>query len=300
MGYIYKITNDINDKVYIGQTIHTINSRFKNHIKEAQNPRKDKKRNTLHCPLYLAMRKYGTNHFFVEQIEQCGNEQLDEKERYWIAYFNSYRNGYNATIGGQEKGSIIPKEEKELWWEEYVSGKRVKEISEKYHRNCNTISKFFAEEKQPEYTQIHKKIMAKTAVKNSSNSHKKHLKRLIVQYDLKGKYIKTIYSSEDIDILNADNVCCCVKAILRKGNHYAYGYQWKYLDDSYIPHDMTYELDTRVSQYDEDGNLIRIYKNQNCAAKANNIKQGVLSYALIVKRKIGKYFWTYTRDNAII
>jgi DNA invertase Pin-like site-specific DNA recombinase len=44
------------------------------------------------------MKKYGIEHFFVEEIEET--EELDDREIYWIKYYNSYENGYNATLGG--------------------------------------------------------------------------------------------------------------------------------------------------------------------------------------------------------
>lgn len=94
MAYIYKIINDINDKVYIGQTRNSLKERFQYHLYASM------KENNLHRPLYLAMKKYGFNHFSIEQIEECSEEELDEREKYWIAYYNSYNDGYNATIGG--------------------------------------------------------------------------------------------------------------------------------------------------------------------------------------------------------
>ena len=54
-GYIYKVTNDVNDKVYIGQTIRTVEQRFNQHIKDS------KKRD---CYFHRAMNKYGCEHFF--------------------------------------------------------------------------------------------------------------------------------------------------------------------------------------------------------------------------------------------
>lgn len=98
MGYIYKIYNDINEKVYIGQTSLTVEHRFKEHLTKA----KTKERENL--PLYNAMKKYGIEHFFVETIEKTDN--LQEREKYWIQYYDSYNNGYNATLGGEGNSKI--------------------------------------------------------------------------------------------------------------------------------------------------------------------------------------------------
>ena len=95
MSYIYKISNDINDKVYIGKTEFSIQKRFQEHCQDS------KKRRTEHRPLYNAMNKYGIEHFYVQMIEECDNPE--EREQFWIKYYNSYNNGYNATLGGDGK-----------------------------------------------------------------------------------------------------------------------------------------------------------------------------------------------------
>lgn len=57
MAFIYKITNDINQKIYIGMTERTIKERFKEHCQEYKRERAEKR------PLYSAMKKYGIEHF---------------------------------------------------------------------------------------------------------------------------------------------------------------------------------------------------------------------------------------------
>ena len=98
MAYIYKISNDINTKVYIGKTERTIEKRFKEHCQAC------KKRRTEHRPLYFAMNKYGIEHFHIELVEETDNPE--EREVYWIEQYNSYHNGYNATLGGDSKHYI--------------------------------------------------------------------------------------------------------------------------------------------------------------------------------------------------
>lgn len=55
-------------------------------------------------PLYQAIRKYGVENFSFEVLEECDTSLLDEKEVYYINLYNSYKEGYNATLGGQGKG----------------------------------------------------------------------------------------------------------------------------------------------------------------------------------------------------
>lgn len=100
MSYIYKIVNDINNKVYIGKTERTIEERFKEHCRATKQSRNEKR------PLYNAMNKYGIEHFKIEEIEQCSVENSCEREKYWIEYYSSFKYGYNATLGGDGKAYI--------------------------------------------------------------------------------------------------------------------------------------------------------------------------------------------------
>lgn len=98
MGYIYIIRNYINEKVYIGQTTKNIEDRWKQHLYNAINSK------TRNQALYLAMRKYGVENFYIEELENvCDDLSLDDKEIYYIKEFNSLApNGYNETLGGSK------------------------------------------------------------------------------------------------------------------------------------------------------------------------------------------------------
>ena len=98
MAYIYKITNTINGKMYIGKTELTIEKRFQQHCKDSQ---RDKMSNR---PLQKAMRKYGVEFFSIEEIEDT--DSPEEREIYWIEFYGTFKNGYNATMGGDGKKYI--------------------------------------------------------------------------------------------------------------------------------------------------------------------------------------------------
>ena len=95
MGYIYKITNMLNGKVYIGQTIKTLEKRFSQHKNNYTKPYFSQ------LILYKAFNKYGIENFSFEGIEEVPNKDLDDREKYWIEYYDSYLDGYNSTIGGR-------------------------------------------------------------------------------------------------------------------------------------------------------------------------------------------------------
>lgn len=130
MGYIYKITNNINGKCYIGKTERTIQMRWSEHIRPS--------RLKLDFPLYRAFSKYGIDNFSIEEVEQCDDAILDEREIYWIDYFNAYRKGYNCTAGGE--GGIRTYEECiDIIIERYLNGERLDLLCKEYHCDYTCI-----------------------------------------------------------------------------------------------------------------------------------------------------------------
>lgn len=91
---IYKITNRLNGKVYIGQTTMSLTKRWRDHCSPS---------NSRCRLLHRAIQKYGKENFSVEQIDvACDRDELDKKEIYWIQYYDSTNNdkGYNLQSGG--------------------------------------------------------------------------------------------------------------------------------------------------------------------------------------------------------
>lgn len=115
MGYIYIIKNDINSHVYIGQTSRSIETRWKEHVRGT---------NQI---INRAIQKYGIEHFWIEQIEECDDNLLDERERFWIKQYNSFNSGYNATIGGQDnlKSNLDRSDEVLILWNQGLTINRI-------------------------------------------------------------------------------------------------------------------------------------------------------------------------------
>lgn len=90
---IYKITNKINGKIYVGQS-----NNIKRRFWEYQN-----RGTASRIPVDAAIEKYGSENFQYDIIEECPIEKLNERETYWIKHFNSIKNGYNLSEGGNQQ-----------------------------------------------------------------------------------------------------------------------------------------------------------------------------------------------------
>lgn len=168
---IYKITNDINNKVYVGKTGLSIEERFKQHIRDASRREEEKR------PLYNAINLYGKEHFSIELIEECDWSIENEREQYWIGYYKGYEDGYNATRDGDGKiiydYSLIEKYLREE--------KTTKEICELVGCCVEVVYKVSKESNIP---------------LNKNNLLEKN-KIMVSQYDLKGNYIQSFESYAD-------------------------------------------------------------------------------------------------------
>ena len=150
---IYKITNTITGKAYIGQTVETLEKRWQRHCKSASQ---------YSNHFMRAIKKYGTDCWRFEILEEVNDvELLNEREVYWIAYFETFKNGYNSTTGGRQS-SIVTEEVKNKRSESMkrtmaekfpVENRKVRPKfgSEEY---CANMAKKSAERwKDPEYKQ---------------------------------------------------------------------------------------------------------------------------------------------------
>ncbi|MFF7217922.1 GIY-YIG nuclease family protein [Mammaliicoccus sciuri] len=127
---VYKITNKINGKAYIGITTVGIKKRYIQHCKAKS------------CIGY-AIRKYGKENFEVSLIDVAnGHKELIEKEKYWIDYHGTFSNGYNMTVGGEGKSLNkrirVELNEKQMKFLKYVECENKKEIDVE---NCHFMVK---------------------------------------------------------------------------------------------------------------------------------------------------------------
>ena len=224
MGYIYKITNDKNGKMYVGKTEH-INpeDRWKEHLQDYQRERCEKR------PLYEAMNKYGIEHFHFEVIEETKTEEEScSRERYWINELRTYIgfkdcNGYNATLGGDGK-SYLNLDEKEVI--DYHTNEAiyiVRRTSRHFNVDDSTI----------------KKILLKNNIFWLKGHESQKLNTYeeyggIIQVNIKNKIVENIFeNAANAALLLNKNSKTLLQACngVRNGSHYAYGYLWYYGKD---------------------------------------------------------------------
>lgn len=103
MQGIYKVTNILNGKIYVGKSVD-IQARWTTHLRESMIDDKQWQANYrgVKTPFHAAIRKYGADNFTFEVIEECAFEQLNDREKYWIKTLDATNKekGYNVTIGG--------------------------------------------------------------------------------------------------------------------------------------------------------------------------------------------------------
>lgn len=148
---IYLITNNLNNKKYVGQSLD-IEDRWKRHIRDS------KKSDFV---IYRAIRKYGIENFSFEVLEECAADELNEKEIYWVDKLGTYNNGYNMTLGGG--GSNLGKdcysdEYKKQWYQDHKE--EIKQSSKQYYQDhkeeINQRNKQYREDHKEEQKQYNK------------------------------------------------------------------------------------------------------------------------------------------------
>ena len=207
MAYIYKITNQINNKIYIGKTENVNpNKRWSQHKSEFRKERSN------HRALYKAMNKYGIENFSFEVIEET--EKPEEKEIYYISLYDSYHNGYNETLGG-DGAKYLELPEKEIC-KYYLNNHTLKETCEHYGHDYETI----------------RKILYKYNIDiiSTQDINKIRTSKAVAKLDIKTEEVLEIYSS--ISEAERQNPKCHshIKDVCHGKRKTAGGYKWKFIE----------------------------------------------------------------------
>lgn len=281
--HVYKIINKVNGKIYIGGTSQSANDRLREH--------KYKARNGMESPLYRAIREYGEECFDAEVIEDCNSrEELDNRERYWIANLSSTNPeiGYNIKAGGDifyhtdltklkisrlHKGKVSEKREAILQYDskgyfvkEYSS---LTEAAESNHITRHTLIRG-----------LRRKVSRPTSKNLYMWFYKAEFAEIPSWIDPKTYYINLEYKAQFSD-----------KAIEARNKRLTSG-------------DMS-ELTTPVEQYDLEGNLIAKYYGITEASRQTGVSVPTIRKQISDPNYIGtlktkrktKYIWKKADPN---
>lgn len=215
MPYIYKITNKINNKIYIGKTLRSIEERWKQHCSDYKRERCEKR------PLYSAMNKYGIENFTIEEVEQCEESVLSEREKYWIEYYGSFKYGYNATIGGDGKAYI----DREKVINTYNQIGNIKETAKLLNISANSVNS----------------ILKNNNIKilTSSEVNKQKYGKSVNMYNLEGIFLRNFSSLwEAANYMVENNLTGCkpstikqhISEVCRGIRKTAAKYKWEFVD----------------------------------------------------------------------
>ena len=257
---IYCIENIINNKKYVGQSIN-INLRWKRHISALNN------NNHYNSHLQQSWNKHGSESFEFNIVEICDKSLLNEREIYWIKKFNSFENGYNETLGGDN----FPKDTSKEVYMYGLDGEFVRKFDSLsdalMHVNGNSITnivKCCNGDLETAYKYIWKfeyydNVTPKTIASNNVNREKE-----IHQYNLDGTYIKSYKNAMEAKLLNniptkSTNITSCCNGKRKT----AYGYIWSY--NKQLKIDISNNEKNikgkKVYQYDLNGKYICEHEN---------------------------------------
>lgn len=286
MGYIYLVTNLINNKRYVGQTTLTVSERWERHQYDALMKRDD-------FYFHKALRKYGIKNFSIEQIIECQNEELDDKECYYIDFYNTYylhNKGYNLTRGGGGYKKVDANKVMELWNNGFSST----EISRQLGFYIRTITN----------------ILKRNGITQEEIYHRSHaygaryFQKRIYQYDFDGNLINIFSNLNEMNKLTGYNkdyiaaVCC---------HRYtsANGYLWVYEDEEEDIKELLKRippaLNHPVLQYNLKGELLREYISCGEAERQNNLSHGFISKVIRDNGlTAGGYIWIEKDSNTTV
>lgn len=276
---VYRITNIINGKSYIGQTIHSKEKRFSQHCSRSEG-----------C-VYLnnAIVKYGRKNFKIAVLSRCGSiEEMNHREKYYIKLFDTLSpNGYNLRSGGR-KNSLPSKSTLEKMT---FANKKKMENSETRRKISVSLKEYYVN--NPNARFIHSLKIVNSYKNNSDLREKMSISRggkpfLVLKKDTKEIVWKGINQAECGLSLNVNpaNINACLKLKKKSCN----GYIFRYENEANIPWHKTRSKKSVVNR--DTGEK---FKTVSCAAKKYSTCTSNISRAIRTKTKAAGYNWEYIK-----
>lgn len=304
VGYIYKITNKLNQKVYIGKTLRDPKIRWREHIEDSRHP---------YLPLQRAFNKYGIEAFEFTVLEQINNDSLlNEREKYYINKFNSYKKGYNATIGGDggtthllsdsERKKIL-----QLWEEDKTILEIQRNTGHSYQaiHNC-ILSTGISQKEYEEQIQSNRKkqlLLKKAEKEQIQNNRKKQL--LLKKTEKEKEYKKEKFTKEEKENIFKMFQSYYSCNYIAKQIGCSYKKMFNFLKQFYTEQEIEKRSKIKTSlskhyyKYTIDNKLEKIYKNREELKKDYSESQikVIQNCARGVKKTAYGFKWTYSLEE---
>lgn len=273
MGIIYKIENDLNNKMYIGKTVSTLSHRWDQHKSLSAT-------GTTH--LYNAMRRDGIEHFHISAVEDnIPNDKLNEREIYWIDFYKTKTNGYNETIGGDGRKWIDRNEVAQL----YQEGLSCKEIADSLGVwSCSVIDVLKELNLYNPQEIQQRKGKYSSSIQNPLRLYQySDCLQLVATYE-------SIYDASKATGFNMNSI----KTAVYSQTGYK-GYFWV-LEGNALPEARPIKqcITHKIGQYDLQGNLIAIFDSAAEAGKATHTDaSGIIKVCRGHRKKCNNFIWRY-------
>ena len=205
-GQVYKVTNNLDSKAYIGQTIRSLEDRFNSHVKEAKNSHDHYSR------FHNAIRKYGHANFTITMIGQAlDKKSLDILERYYVAFYRKLLGSdmvYNVSDGGDGgynpgSGSTNHKKNCDCSWCKAKRGKMFGKHNPMFGKSQSKDSLTKAVKtrmKNGSYSNVWNKNLTKETDKRVAINAKRGAITIKNQYRLEGRKAWNIGLTKETDV----------------------------------------------------------------------------------------------------
>lgn len=309
-GCIYAITNRINGKQYVGRT-NDFRRRYNEHFGTA-------KEGCL--VLRRAMHKYGKENFTMKSIFEIRTNNLqtldfllNSMEQYYIRRYDTFRYGYNATIGGEGTSGMVVTEENRKKRAAALKGKhRTKEQRERMRQikigvpmTEEAYKSFMAwfpyRDKKTIYAKVGAALRGRKRDKDVVMRGATKRRKPVLQYSITGEFIKELSGATFFgDNKEANIIACCKRKI-----NSAYGYIWRYKNGENIPMkinkpNITHTANRPLLQYTKDGIFIQEFSCVNDAVHKIGVSRSAVANCLAgLSQSSGGYKWKYKEEGGI-
>ena len=309
-GFIYITTNHVNGRQYIGQKKYDKSGKWKKYLGSG-------------IVLKRAIEKYGESNFSKEIIEECETkEALDDREKYWIDYYNAVDSDdfYNIASGGDGGNTIAGYSEEQMeQYKEYkrnlhkatapkgelcaaskLTEKQVLEIIKRLKNNdfnLDIANDYKVSVETINDIRNHKtwKSLTENIIFDDISSRKRPRgTKPVVQYSEDGKYIATYKSAREVQRKLGISYKL-ISAVCNGEKRIAHGFIWRFEGDSFDKYNTENLHLVKVDQYDKNGVFIKTWNSSREVENTLEIRLSSVLYGTC--KSAGGFYWCRHGEN---